>query len=80
MGSKLSRSSSSRSEGTKVKWRKGKRKRSEKIEISASNDKFLTQHDHGQENTNGNLDNSYEKWNKGIEQELANYNGKILLA
>lgn len=80
MGGRLSRSSSGQSNGTKSKWRKGKRKRTQKNETSIEGDKFLLQNNHERENTNGNIDDTYEKWDPRIDQqELSNFNGEILL-
>jgi len=80
MGSIISRSSSSsgRSERKKSKWRIGKRKEVQKTETSIEDDQFLSQNNHEQENSNGNLTNTYEKWDNRIDhQELTNFNGMI---
>ncbi|UJR28107.1 hypothetical protein I4U23_009362 [Adineta vaga] len=76
MGSRLSRSSSSgRSEGSKSKWKKGKRKNAEKLEEPIQNDKFLLQNIQERKNSVDNLNESFEKWNQRIDQhDLQNFN------
>ena len=78
MGSIFSRSSSSRSAGTKPKWKKSKQKPLNSMETSTDDDKFIMQNNNERESSNGNVINSYEDWNKRIEQQqMSNINGKI---
>jgi hypothetical protein len=79
MGGILNRSSSR--SAAKPKWKKGKRKQSETMETSTEGDKFLIQNKHEQEQSNGNIINSYEDWNKRLDQQqISNINGNILLS
>lgn len=78
MGSRLSRSSSgARSEGSKSRWKLGKRKGAEKLVTPIENDKFLTQNNHERDSSVANLTETYEAWNKrNDQQDIPNFNGK----
>jgi hypothetical protein len=75
MGSFLSRSSSVRPESAKSRWRRGKRKRFQKIETSPDSDDIQNNNEH--KNSNGNLVDTPKEWNKGIDQQqISNIHGK----
>ena len=76
MGNVLRRSSSIRPEGTKNRWRKGKQKRLETMEIPTDDDQILPQNEREHNNSN----NKRDDWEKRMnQQQLSNINGSILI-
>jgi hypothetical protein len=76
MGNLLRRTSTIRPEGTKSKWRRGKQKRVQTMEISNEGDQILLQNEQDQ----NNLNNKREDWDKRMnQQQLSNINGLILI-
>ncbi|CAF0896940.1 unnamed protein product [Rotaria sordida] len=69
MGSILSRLSSTRPQEKKTRWRKEKRKDLHDIKTSYESDQYLVQNKNEQKNSDRNLINTYENWNKQIDQQ-----------
>ncbi|CAF0962441.1 unnamed protein product [Adineta ricciae] len=76
MGSRLSRSSSgAQAEGSKSRWKRGKRKGAEKLVTPIESNKFLTQNNHERESSVANFTETYEAWNKrSDQQDIPNFN------
>jgi hypothetical protein len=78
MGGLLNRSSGE-GDGTKIKGKKDKRKqRHQQFDESYASDIFFIQDGYENEEPDGDLNNSYDTWEKNFDrQQMRNMNGKI---